>query len=110
MAREAEGLLQQAREVDSPGPRHRRQVASLEKALAEVRTLVAVVLESDGRTEIVVHKVGRLGTFTQKRLELRPGTYTVVGTRPGYRDVRRQLVIDPAVALPSLVVRCEEEI
>lgn len=110
VAREAEGLLQQAREVDSPGPRHRRQVASLEKALAEVRTPVAVVLESDGRTEIVVYKVGRLGTFTQKRLELRPGTYTVVGTRPGYRDVRRQLVIDPAARPPSLVVRCEEEI
>lgn len=110
VAREAGRLLQQAREVDSPGPRHRRQVESLEKALAEVRTPVAVILESDGETEIVVHKVGRLGTFTRKTLELHPGTYTVVGTRRGYRDVRRQLVIGPAAAPPPLLVRCEEEI
>ena len=30
-------LLQQAREIDAPGPRHRRQVAALEQALAQVR-------------------------------------------------------------------------
>ena len=110
VAAEAERLLQQAREVGSPGPRHRRQVSALEKALVQIRTPVAVVLESDGETEIVVHKVGRLGAFTRKQLELRPGTYTVVGTRRGYRDVRLQLVIEPAAAPPPLVVRCEEEI
>jgi hypothetical protein len=110
VAREAEQLLQQAAEVEAPGPRHRQQVAAVERALVEVRTPVAVILESDGETEIVVHKVGRLGTFTQKRLELRPGTYTVIGTRQGFRDVRRQLVIQPAAAPPPLVVRCEEEI
>jgi tetratricopeptide (TPR) repeat protein len=110
VAQEAERLLQQAREVSSPGPRHRQQIAALEKALALGRTPVAVTLESDGETDVVVHKVGRLGAFTRKSLELRPGTYTVVGTRPGYRDVRRELVIEPAAAPPALVVRCEEEI
>jgi len=58
----------------------------------------------------VVHKVGRLGTFEHKTLDLRPGTYTVVGTRSGYRDVRQQLVVKPAAAPPPLVVRCEEAI
>jgi hypothetical protein len=110
VAREAEGLLQQAREIDSPGPRHRQQVAALERALVEVRTPVAVVLESDGETQVVVHKVGRLGAFKSKTLDLRPGTYTVVGTRSGYRDVRRQLVVKPAAAPPPVVVRCEEAI
>ena len=110
VAHEAEVLLQQAREVDSPGPRHRQQVAALEGALVEVRTPVAVVLESDGKTEVVVHKVGRLGAFERKTLDLRPGTYTVVGTRSGYRDVRQQLVVKPAAAVPPLVVRCEEAI
>ena len=78
--------------------------------LVEVRTPVAVVLESDGQTQVVVHKVGRLGAFERKTLDLKPGTYTVVGTRSGYRDVRRQLVVKPAAALPPLVVRCEEAI
>jgi tetratricopeptide (TPR) repeat protein len=110
VAREAERLLQEAREVSSPGPRHRRQIADLEKALVTARTPVAVILESDGETEVVVHKVGRLGAFNEKRLDLRPGTYTVIGTRRGFRDVRRQLVVNPAAAPPPLVVRCEEEI
>ncbi len=110
VAGEAELLLQQAREVDAPGPRHRRQIASLERALGEVRPSVPVVLESDGETEVVVHKVGRLGVFARKTLDLRPGTYTVVGRRSGYRDVRRQLVVEPNGPPPPLVVRCEEEI
>jgi tetratricopeptide (TPR) repeat protein len=110
VAHEAERLLQRAREIDPAGPRHLEQMAELERALQEVRTPVAVVLESDGQTEVVVHKVGRLGAFDRKTLELRPGTYTVVGTRSGYRDVRRQLVVKPNAAPPSLVVRCEEAI
>lgn len=110
VAREAEVLLQQAREIDAPGPRHRKQVTDLKRALVEVRTPVGVVLESDGKTEVVVHKVGRLGAFERKTLDLRPGTYTVVGTRSGYRDVRRQLVVEPAVTPPPIVVRCEEAI
>ena len=54
--------------------------------------------------------MGQLGTFARKVLELRPGTYTVVGKRRGYRDVRRQLVVEPEGSPPPLVVRCEEEI
>ena len=110
MAGEAEILLQRAQEIEGPGPRHRVQVASLRRALEEVRTSIPIVLESDGKTEVVVHKVGRLGAFERKNLELRPGTYTVIGKRSGYRDVRRQLVVEPKGPPPPLVVRCEEEI
>jgi tetratricopeptide (TPR) repeat protein len=110
VAAEAERLLQEAREIDSPGPRHRRQIAALEQALARSRAAVPVVLESDGKTDVVVHKVGHLGRFARKVLELRPGTYTVVGTRSGFRDVRHQLVVEPDGPPPPLVVRCEEEI
>ena len=58
----------------------------------------------------MVYKVGRLGTFTERALDLHPGTYTVVGTRRGYRDVRRQLVIEPGQKPAPLEVRCEEKI
>jgi hypothetical protein len=110
VAREAEVLLQEAREIDAPGPRHRQQIASLEEALDRILTSVPVVIESDEKTDVVVHKVGRLGTFARKVLELRPGTYMVVGTRSGFRDVRRRLVVEPNGPPPPLVVRCEEEI
>ena len=110
VAREAEALLERARGVESPGPRHRAQVAALERALADARTTVTVQLESDGQTELTLSRVGRLGTLTRRTVDLRPGTYTVVGSRRGYRDVRRQFTIAPGSPAPTVVVRCEEAI
>ena len=69
------------------------QVAALEKALADARTPVAVVIESDGLTEVAVSRVGRLGTLTRRTVDLRPGEYTVTGSRRGYRDVRRRFTV-----------------
>jgi hypothetical protein len=100
----------EAREIDSPGPRHLRQMQALERALVRSRAVVKVVLQSDGVTRVVVHKVGTLGAFKQKSLELRPGTYVVVGTRRGYRDVRQTLVVNPDAPPPPVLVRCEEAI
>jgi len=108
VAREAEAILDRARDVEAPGPRHRAQVDALEKALAVARTPIAVVLESDGLTEITLSRVGPLGTLKQRTVELRPGTYTVVGSRRGYRDVRRQFTVASGAAVPVVSVRCEE--
>jgi tetratricopeptide (TPR) repeat protein len=108
VAREAEALLERARGVEPPGPRLRAQVAALEKALADARTPVAVVIESDGLTEVAVSRLGRLGTLTRRTLELRPGEYTATGSRRGYRDVRRRFTVAPGVSPPSILVRCEE--
>jgi hypothetical protein len=69
-----------------------------------------VVLESDAATEVMVYRVGRLGTFTRHELKLKPGTYTVVGSRPGYRDVRLQLVVTPGPPPMPLVIRCTESL
>jgi serine/threonine-protein kinase len=110
VAREAEALLDRARDVEAPGPRHRAQAAALEKALGEARVPVAVVLESDGLTEIVLSRVGRMGTLTRRTVELRPGTYTAVGSRRGFRDVRRQFTVAPGGPAPVVSVRCEEAI
>ncbi len=71
---------------------------------------VRVRLESDDETEVTVYTVGRLGTFRERELELRPGAYTVVGSRRGYRDVRHQLVVVAGQEPEPLVVRCEEKI
>jgi hypothetical protein len=108
VAREADAVLERARDVEAPGPRHRAQVDALEKALAAARTPVAVVLESDGLTEVTLSRVGRLGTLKRKTVELRPGTYTAVGSRRGYRDVRRQFTVVPGAPGPAVSVRCEE--
>ena len=59
---------------------------------------------------MTVYKVGELGTFTRRELALRPGTYTVVGSRVGYRDVRRKLVVELGREHEPLVVRCQEKV
>lgn len=59
---------------------------------------------------MVVYKVGRLGQFRNRLLSLLPGTYTVVGSRPGYKDVRQELRLVAGKAPPPMFVACEERI
>ena len=106
----ARDALAEAAAVSEPGPRLRRQMATTEKILADAIRPVRVTLESDNLTEIVLYKVGRLGTFDRFQLELRPGTYTVVGTRKGFRDVRQQFTVRPGESAGPFMVRCEEPI
>lgn len=107
---DAATTLGKAREIPSPGPRLQQQIDQLGDQVEAFSTPVQARFESDNLTDVVVYKVGRLGLFDRHALALRPGTYTVVGSRRGYRDVRRQLVIAPGAEPKPLMIRCEEEI
>ncbi|MCG8460623.1 MAG: hypothetical protein MI919_30445, partial [Holophagales bacterium] len=107
---EASRLLDRARQVEPAGPRHRAQTASLAKLLETYSEPVEARFVSDSQTEVVIYKVGRLGRFDQRTLELRPGRYTVTGRRAGYRDVRMELVVEPGVIPEPMVVACDEVI
>ena len=108
VAREAERVLARAEDVEAPGPRLQQQRAALERVLKDARTAVDVSLVSDGTTEVVILRVGTLGTFKKKDVTLRPGSYVVVGTRRGYRDTRKTLVVSPGARPAPLDVRCTE--
>ncbi len=108
--REAAAVLEQASEIDPRSPPLEQQRQRLAAVVTAFSTPVTATLESDQLTEVTVYKVGRLGTFGRRDLDLRPGTYTVVGSRRGYRDVRRQLVIEPGAPPRPLAIRCEEQI
>jgi eukaryotic-like serine/threonine-protein kinase len=71
---------------------------------------VSLRLESDGVTEVVIYRVGRMGSFERRDVELLPGRYAVVGTRPGYRDVRKEVEIPPGSEPQPVAIRCEEPI
>ncbi len=107
---EAERLLESARAVKTSGPRLEGQIAELEELVARVQVPVRVALLSDTLTEVTVYRIGRLGTFDRRELELKPGVYTIVGSRAGYRDVRRQLKVEPGTPPEPLEIRCEEKI
>ena len=57
-----------------------------------------------------ITRVGDLGVFSSRELTLRPGSYTIIGTRDGFRDVRRELRIAPGQREAALTVECTERI
>jgi len=107
---EAVELFDEASEVRPAGPKHREQLARLDARLEAAGKRVTIWLESDNLTEVTIYKVGNLGTFTRRELALRPGTYTVVGSRVGYRDVRQRYVVELGREHQPLIVRCQEKV
>jgi hypothetical protein len=106
----ARHVLERASRVTAPGPRLQSQRARLQTALEQAETPIRVALASDNVTEVQIYRVGKLGLFERKDLELMPGRYTVVGTRAGYRDVRKEINLLPGAPPPTVDVRCEERI
>jgi len=105
----AQLLLEYIEQVRDPGPRLSADRDRLADLLAAVARPVTLSIRSDDQTEVSIYRVGRLGRFLQREIELRPGNYTVVGYREGFRDVRRQVTLRPGVEA-EILVRCEERI
>ncbi|MDE0244457.1 MAG: serine/threonine-protein kinase [Gammaproteobacteria bacterium] len=103
-------LLDEAAAIPDRGSRLAGQIGRLEQALTVAATPAPVWLRSDGLTEVTIFHVGRLGSFDSRMLELRPGAYTAVGTRDGYRDVRREFIVAPEGLPEPLVLICTDPI
>ena len=110
VAKDSEALLERARGVQPRGAKLNAQISELEQLLAKANEPITVMLRSDAETEVIVYKVARLGRFEQKSLSLRPGTYTALGTRNGYRDVRRSFTLSHDSAPPDVMITCTEQI
>jgi tetratricopeptide (TPR) repeat protein len=110
VARATEDLLAQAKQVSPRGSVLEQQINTLEKALSDANTTVSVTLRSDDKTEVTVYKVARLGSFAERELTLRPGSYTALGTRAGYRDVRQTFTVSADAAAAPVTIICTEPI
>ena len=106
----ADALLARARAVASSGQRLQLQIAQLAELLRVAAIPLPVEFLSDGETNVVIYKVGRVGQFARKTLQLRPGVYTVVGNRDGYRDVRIKFWVVAGQTMAPLVLECKEPI
>lgn len=106
----AERLLEAVRVVPSSEPKLLDKRTRLEAQVSKARQPLTVRLNSDGQTDVVIYHVGRLGVFTEHTLQLKPGTYTAVGSRPGYRDARRIFTVKPGQDLQVVDIRCEEPV
>jgi tetratricopeptide (TPR) repeat protein len=91
--KEVSQLLAYAAQYQPGGNRLTGQVDRLQSMLSKASTQIRITLESDNQTEITIYHIGRLGRFISKEIDLVPGTYTIVGSRTGYRDVRKTVTI-----------------
>lgn len=105
---DALALIESANEQNPSGPVLRSQVARLQILLPEFDKPVHVALVSDDATRVVIPSVGFSGVFSRREIQLKPGKYTVVGTRDGYRDVRRDITIAPGQGVQTISVSCGE--
>ena len=107
--KEAEQILTTARSIDAPGPILKKQIRELAELIRTASTPVEITLRSDNETSVIVYRIGLLGKFTKKNVPLLPGSYTVVGFRPGFRDVRLTLDVKAGKKI-IFEIRCEEPI
>lgn len=105
---DAQAIVSEAGDLTQKGPALNALVAEVADLLAIYRDPVDVVLLSDSATNIVVSNVGNLGTFDRKTLSLRPGQYTIRGSRNGCRDI--YLSVDVLPGIDPINLSCQDEV
>lgn len=98
------------RNIESTGERLQQQLAALEILLSQAQVPVDVQIISDNSTQVTVYQVGELGTFETRVLNLKPGKYVAVGTKAGYRDVRKEFEVGFDNRSAPVTVACTEKI
>ena len=102
--------LARLQSIEDPGPRLQTQINELSKLIRTASKPAEVILRSDNETSVVIYRVGRFGQFLQKKVSLLPGSYILVGSRPGFRDVRKTLKVQAGNNPITIDIRCEEPI
>jgi tetratricopeptide (TPR) repeat protein len=103
-------LIRQLDAFDKKGPRLIEQVDRIKDLLIQTRQPVTVNFFSDDNTTVTLLKQSQLGQFTKITKELTPGAYVAVGTRPGYRDVRIEFILQLGTQVENITVKCEDKI
>jgi eukaryotic-like serine/threonine-protein kinase len=104
---EAVTLLQEARE-QTPGPVLQSQVERITRLVPQLDRPVPLNMISDNATEVSIPSIGVFGRFGRRQIRLQPGTYTVLGTRDGYRPVQLEFTVEPGQQSVTITVTCSE--
>ncbi|MBM4054136.1 MAG: hypothetical protein FJ264_05580 [Planctomycetes bacterium] len=103
-------LMYEAKQIEPKSLRFKQLLKEFDELITLVQTPAPVIIESDGMTEVIVYKVGKLGLFNTREMKLRPGKYTIVGARDGYKDVRLNILVKPEQEPIRITVKCTEKI
>ncbi|MCZ6617072.1 MAG: hypothetical protein O7E57_02985 [Gammaproteobacteria bacterium] len=99
-------ILEEARQLNPRGTILGRQIVETQRLLIHYGKPVAVTLRSDNLTLVTLSNIGKLGAFAEKQLELRPGSYTLIGSRDGCQDIRQNILVRPD--MQPVDIRCEK--
>ena len=108
--KEARDLLFAAEALAPRGPQLAAQIQTLDTRIQAAQTRIPLTVLSDGETEVAVLRVARLGRITNQTLELRPGIYTLIGIRDGYKDVRQTVRLEADQQALQVTITCKEKI
>lgn len=107
---EARDLLFVAEALSPRGPQLAAQIQTLDTRIQAAQTRIPLTVLSDGETEVAVLRVARLGRIKNQTLELRPGIYTIIGMRDGYKDVRQTIRLEADQQALQVTIACQEKI
>ena len=105
---QARDILAKAQLLEPRGAKLSEQIEAATSLIRTYSTPVDVTFRSDNLTQVTLSTIGRLGVFAEKQLRLRPGAYTVVGSRDGCRDVRANIIV--RAEMQPVDIRCNEKL
>ena len=106
----AQRVLKLLAQIEPKGVRLQSQLEQLKTALKLAVQPIKLILTSGGSTAVRLYRVDSYKPFQQLELSLKPGEYTALGTRRGYRDVIHKFTLRPGTSPFQLDIRCEEQI
>jgi len=90
---------------------------ALESLSSKLKTLIGkfeidvnVIIQSDNQTRILVKGVGKVGLVEEKVIQLKPGTYTFEGVRPGFKAKLIQVNIPIDQESIYVELACDEQL
>jgi len=106
----AKKLLKTAQGINQRGAKLEKQIENVSKIIVQARNPIPVNFFSDNKTKVTIFKVGSLGLFQKRTIELVPGKYVALGQRIGFRDVRLDFAIEPNEVDKNISIMCVESI
>jgi len=107
---EAQNTYKDAIEIQNPDENLINQISKVKNILALSKLPINMEISSDDLTSVSIYRVGNIGHFTSKNMQLKPGEYTFVGSRSGYRDIRKVVTLIPGSKNNKIQVMCIEKV
>ena len=107
---QATQTLKDAKQIKNKEAKLNQQITNISRLLQQLTIPIPLFITSDNQTQVTLNRFGELGNFTNKELQLKPGEYTFVGSRNGYRDVRHKVTIMPNSPQHTIEISCREKV